>query len=79
MITTNWKHLKELTNEDFKVIEKIIKEEKDRRENEKRIKLYTAFKEAWKAIEAEGFSIRLNDRFEFDSGDNIYFDDIDID
>lgn len=77
MTITNWKHVTELTDEEFKEVEKIIKEEKQKRENAKRAKLFTAFEEAWKAIEAEGIEIWISGNgYTSEEDFSLDFDDI---
>lgn len=73
----NWKHLTELTDEEFKEIEKRIKEEKQKRENAKRAKLFTAFEKAWKAIEEEGIAIWISGN-EYTSEEDLPLDFDDI-
>ena len=76
----NGSELRELTNEQLDEFEKFIIAEKQARKDAKRTKLFTAFEEAWKAIEAEGIEIWIsgngwtsNEDFPLDFED-IYFD-----
>ena len=53
----NGSELRELTDEQLNEFEKFIIAEKQARKDAKRTKLFTAFEEAWRAIEAEGIEI----------------------
>lgn len=73
-------NLIEMTDEQLDEFEKIIRTEKQARKDAKRTKLFTAFGEAWKAIEEEGIEIWVNGN-EYTSEedfplkfDDIYFD-----
>ena len=57
MMIKNGSELRELTDEQLDEFEKFIIAEKQARKDEKQTKLFTAFEEAWKAIEAEGIEI----------------------
>ena len=80
MMIKNGSELRELTDEQLDEFEKFIITEKQARKDAKRTKLFTAFEEAWKAIEEEGFEIWISGN-EYTSEadfplkfDDIYFD-----